>query len=190
MTHKWNYSPNTKESIELPLSLAPSPLPIPTSRFPAIPFQSAIRSFLTGHSGFAPTIKWKMRSEEEGERAGGRKRKNGKERGKEMLRYTGSRSYRLFLYPREDYLFRFPVGRAPRRSPYCDSVIVVRFWKIAHCESVLKTGGFTESTPSHHTSIWNVLRPYRAYQERIDQSWFSYDFYHVFVYLRILFICR
>lgn len=56
-----------------------------------------------------------MKDEERGgkrERAGGGKRKNGKEKGKEMLRYTGSRSYRLFLYPREDYLFRFPVGRA------------------------------------------------------------------------------
>jgi len=29
----------------------------------------------------------------------------------------------------------------PGRSPYCDSVIVVRFWKIAPRESVLKTGG-------------------------------------------------
>lgn len=43
--------------------------------------------------------------------------------------------------------FSFSSGPRAWRSPYCDSVIVVRFWKIAHCESIFKTGSLTKSSP-------------------------------------------
>lgn len=70
-----------------------------------------------------------------------------------MPRYTGSRSYRLFLYPSRLSFSFSSAGRAPRRSPYCDSVIVVRFWKIAHCESILKTGGSSWNPPRRFLRI-------------------------------------
>lgn len=108
-----------------------------------------------------------MRSEEESE-----KERDGKKEGKKKgdASIHGESIVSFISVPRADYLFRFPAGRAPRRSPYCDSVIVVRFWKIAHCESILKTGGLTESSPSLRTDIWDMPRSYEAQQEdRIDQ---------------------
>lgn len=88
-----------------------------------------------------------------------RKRHGKKERKrKEDASIHGESIVSFISVPRADYLFRFPAGRAPRRSPYCDSVIVVRFWKIAHCESILKTGGLTESSPSLPKDIWDMPR--------------------------------
>lgn len=103
-----------------------------------------------------------------------RKRDGKKERKKkEDASIHGESIVSFISVPRADYLFRFPAGRAPHRSPYCDSVIVVRFWKIAHCESILKTGGLTESCSSLPTNIWDMpwvlIRSAARRPIRIDQ---------------------
>lgn len=100
-----------------------------------------------------------------------RKRDGKKERKKkEDASIHGESIVSFISVPRADYLFRFPAGRAPRRSPYCDSVIVVRFWKIAHCESILKTGGLTESSSSLPTDIWDMPRSYEHGSKKTDQD--------------------
>lgn len=61
-----------------------------------------------------------MRSDE-GERGGERERENTRKR--DATIHTDGESIVSFIsVPRADYLFRSAADRAPRRSPYCDSV--------------------------------------------------------------------
>lgn len=125
---------------------APAPL-----SFPPIPhFPLALASLFNPR--YAPSSPAIQDSPPPSNERWGAKRKVRKRDGKKERKKKGDASIHgesivsFISVPRADYLFRFPAGRAPRRSPYCDSVIVVRFWKIAHCESILKTGGLTESS--------------------------------------------
>lgn len=129
-----------------------------------------------------------------------RKRDEKKERKKKEDASIHRESIVSFIsVPRADYLFRFPAGRAPHRSSYCDSVIVVRFWKIAHCESILKTGGLTESCSSLPTNIWDMrefLRSKKTDQDRsmliflrLTSRFISFISFHVEHILTPPFIC-
>lgn len=123
----------------------------------------------------------------------GGKRESGRRKAKEWERKRkgdasihGESIVSFISVPPRRLSFSFSSGPRAWRSPYCDSVIVVRFWKIAHCESVLKTGGFTESSPSHRTSIRDILRICEAGTDRSGSI--KADFPTIFIAFR-LFMC-
>lgn len=86
---------------------APAPsIPPSNSHFPLPCHPFSIRGTLLPHRPFKIRPHHRMKDEERGgkwERDMERKR----ERGKKMPRYTGSRSYRLFLYPEQIIFFVF-----------------------------------------------------------------------------------
>lgn len=185
-----------KTTLSLSLS-APSP---PPSNFPLSAFLPSLfnsrRTFFPYRlfKRFTPTGKRKTRTARRRRTMiGERERKR-----KEDTSIDGE-SIVSFISVPQIIFFRSPAGRTPwRGSPYCDSVIVVRFWKIAHCESILKTGDLMKSflPVAPYEYIGDMLRPYgkclRAIRIHRDGAmliflrlisfiFFSFFFFHIYV---------
>lgn len=160
-----------------------SSIPPASSHFPlpCRPFSiRGERSFLTGHSRFAPTIEWKMRRGGKWEKEMGRKR----ERRKEMPRYTGSRSYRLFLYPEQIIFFVFQRAARLAEALIVTALLSYGSGKLRTVKAFLRQAAPRNPSRRFLRISGTCPRSYEATRPiGIDQCWFSYNLHRVLFHL-------